>query len=201
MNLLKTKLPELTSSQARLANELALAISRKVFLLGQEIFLARAPAAIGDLSRVEGLFLGKPFSFLVSTSLIDMLLDPFELRVEDLSEDAMALFLLTHREQLPQGLKITSIASTIEQPSEHIFEVMLYANGKSSGHYVALNLEEDFPIGALVDSLAPRVKGVMANGLESVPISLPLVCAKLTVDSALLPNLAPGDLLLLGGAL
>jgi hypothetical protein len=88
---------------------------------------------------------------------------------------------------LPAGLAFTGRWTGLHQ-----------ATGEASGHGVQLWAGPGFPLQALHRAFEPFVSEVLPSPLAQLPIALPLVAARWSVDAAELQDLAVGDVLLLG---
>jgi hypothetical protein len=69
--------------------------------------------------------------------------------------------------------------------------------GEPSGHEVTLWAAPDFPLAALLDACAAWASARLPSPLEGLPIEMPLVAARWSIEAGQLADLAVGDVLLL----
>jgi hypothetical protein len=193
MNILDVSLPEVENR-----NSLINAIGRRVFSFANENFyLMLTEPQPQTWARLEVTYLGQEHTIWASAAMVNAHLASLSLSIEEMSHDAMALWLLSVMGSMPNNLQIRQISLTDEAAPEICFGLYSYTNNASLDWQVGF--QEDFPMASMVDNLAPFCKGVLPPLLGKTLIPLPLVACTMSLPATEVDTLVVGDVLLLGG--
>ena len=202
MNILEIDLPELTPASVEKTNRAIATFSNRVYSAGEIDFYLRATELpTGSTAQLNCLVFGQEIELYVSLACINTLLAPFALRLEDMSEDAIALFLLSHVQNMPKNIQVLSMCIKKQDfyPYDCAFELVSYTTGASLGWYISALVGDKLPLQEMAQAFSPYLKGIMSPHLASLPIALPLVASTLELPSDQIDTLCVGDVLLLGG--
>ncbi len=189
MNILDIELPVVKNRNAQVS-----LLANRVYHVGsEEIFLSPVDQVDGQVVRVVASILGEEVELFVSLAMVNAILGAGGLKLEEMSPDALALYLLQNRE----AFAIESM-EMVDQPQDiSWFRASSYKNNQAMPWYVGVGYNTE--LAHIVSLVAPFCKGVMPALLAQLPIPLPLVASTLSMQASDLEELQVGDVLLLEG--
>ncbi len=213
----QSDLPSLDARQVNLNNADLALFSRRVFsVAGVPVRFQRTAPAHDQTTgsgSAAGVWLwlswaGQPLLLQASPAFADAVTQSLvQLGVDELGDSGIDLFAqLMLAPQLPAGLSLRRAALTrdgLEGPPSAldplgIWEARHLETGERSGHQLCLWAGPECPVTALLATFASLASTQLESPLSALPIALPLVAARWSVDVQQLRDLAVGDVLLLG---
>lgn len=152
-------------------------------------------------------FAGAPCVLGLSAAWASALIQSDGWTLESLDDASLDLWCQTRwARQFPAGLLLTQSCFKRESLGLPVGEAMNrsawigrhVSSREISGHQLQLWTPDSFPVMALAELVGLKAKAVLPSPLSSLPITLPMVAARWSVDAQDLVDLAVGDLLLVG---
>lgn len=208
-------LPLLEGREVALRNADLALLGRAVFSVGgAPIRFQRTPGvAAASLRSPAAAWLwlswsGQPLLAAASAPLAEAVAQSVaDAGLEQLGPSGIELFAqLMLAPLLPDGLTLRQAALSREAMSEMpalreplgTWQGRHLESGEPSGHWLALWAGPQFPLAALLGAVAGLASSRLAPALAALPVAMPLVAARWSVEADQLLDLAVGDVLMLG---
>lgn len=208
-------LPGLDGREVALRNADLALLGRAVFSVGgAPVGFQRVPGAVSVSPSGQPAvwfrltWSGLPLLVAASTALADAVAQSLaDVGVDQLGASGLELLSqLMLAPLLPAGLTLREAACSREALTEMpevteplgTWQGRHLDSGEPSGHWLALWAEPRFPLAALLGAVAGLASSHRPHALAALPIALPLVAARWSVDADQLLDLAVGDVLILG---
>lgn len=196
-NILNVPLPTIHRDKY-LHQQVLLAVShRKMYTFNDVTFKLSLGKVVTNPVRIEASFRGHPFDIIVSKAMVNAALQPFHTQIDDLSEDAKALFLLAKKGFCEIQMIRWSVLDT-DYHGMHVLCAKDVETNEEFGWEIAIDSPQSFPLHALANSLETYVSGELSFPLANLPIPVPLMVTSLQMSLDELDDLQLGDVLLLG---
>lgn len=195
MNVLDIQLPQAVNH-----NQTIEAISRRVFTFcNEDFYCAVEDKKSAVWAQLNITFMGQELKVYVNQAMLNAALADLSLSLDQMSEDAIALWLVSNFSKMPAQLRIHGIEMKDDIPSTVCVGAYSYKNRAELGWQIAWD-ETGFPIKPFLESLNGFCKGLMPPVYAKLPIALPLVACAISIPATEAQNLQVGDVLILGGA-
>lgn len=198
-NILQVDLPEIRRVDY-LYRRVLLALSQsKVFCVANTTFKLSHTTMVKQAVRIQIRVRGHVLELFVSKTMVNALLAPFHLQIDNMSADALALFVIAKGR-----LGDIQIEAITPLENDHVSPHALCAkevqSGQEFGWEMAVVAPPEFPLHTLMSSLETFVCGEIPPPLTQWPVTVPLVACTLRMTSDELADIELGDVLFLEGS-